>query len=180
MAQKAATATVDIRSNGSFVQFLTFQLAGEEYGVDILRVQEIRGWTPVTCIPNLPAYVEGVLNLRGTVVPIIDLRARFGLEKIEYGANTVIIVLKIMLGEVGRTVGLIVDGVSDVRNVNADQLKPAPDLGDAVNVEFLKGMAAIEDRMVILLDVDKLLEGDATLISSHVPAGGKAGVSSRS
>jgi purine-binding chemotaxis protein CheW len=113
-------------------------------------------------------------------VPIIDLRARFGLEKIEYGANTVIIVLKIMLGEVGRTVGLIVDGVSDVRNVNADQLKPAPDLGDAVNVEFLKGMAAIEDRMVILLDVDKLLEGDATLISSHVPAGGKAGVSSRS
>jgi purine-binding chemotaxis protein CheW len=156
---QAKASTAEVRPNGSFVQFLTFRLAGEEYGVDILRVQEIRGWTPVTRIPGLPEYIEGVLNLRGSVVPIIDLRSRFGIERIEHGAGTVIVVLKTVLADRTRTVGLVVDGVSDVCNVYGEQLKPAPDLGGAVDVRFLKGMAAIDDKMVILLDVDRLLGG---------------------
>ena len=163
MAQ-ANTSTAELRPNGAFVQFLTFRLAGEEYGVDILRVQEIRGWTPVTRIPGLPDYVQGVLNLRGTVVPIIDLRTRFGIEKIEYGASTVVVVLKTVLADRTRTIGLVVDGVSDVCNVYGEQLKPPPDLGGTVDVRFLKGMAAIDDKMVILLDADRLLGGaDAAL-----------------
>ncbi len=143
-------------------QFLTFLLAGEEYGVDILRVQEIKGWDSATEIPNTPEYVQGVINLRGTIVPIIDLRTRFDLEKIEYNKTTVVIVLKIHSKESDkeRTMGFVVDAVSDVYNVAQDQLKEAPDFGGAVKAEFIKGLATVDEKMLILLDIDHLIDGN--------------------
>ncbi|NOX76105.1 MAG: chemotaxis protein CheW [Gammaproteobacteria bacterium] len=150
----------DLESDGN--QFLTFILAGEEYGVDILRVQEIKGWDTVTPIPNTPEYIRGVINLRGTIVPIIDLRRRFQLEAVEYGPMTVVIVLRVEdpEGDNSRIMGLVVDAVSDVYNVPEDTIKPAPDFGSVVDVNFVKGLATLEDVMVIMLDIDRLLNAD--------------------
>lgn len=138
-------------------QYLTFMLAGEEYGVDILRVQEIKGWNKATSIPNTPEYIQGVINLRGTIVPIVDLRRRFGLENAEYGPTTVVIVLKVVSAEGNRIMGIVVDAVSDVYNVPADEIKQPPDFGKAVSVDFIKGLAAVSGKMVIILDIDHLL-----------------------
>jgi purine-binding chemotaxis protein CheW len=147
--------TVSASAGGS--QYLTFVLAGEEYGIDILRVQEIRGWTAVTPIPNTPVYVQGVLNLRGIVIPIIDLRQRLGMAKIEYGATTVIVVANVISQGRRCVAGLVVDGVSDVCTVSDDEIKPTPEFGSTVDVQFIDGMAALGEKMVVLLDVDKLL-----------------------
>jgi purine-binding chemotaxis protein CheW len=140
-------------------QFLTFMLAGEEYGIDILRVQEIKGWDTVTPIPNSPQYIRGVINLRGTIVPIIDMRRRFNLEAVEYGPLTVVIVLKVMTpnSDNSRVMGIIVDAVSDVYNVDEEDIKAAPDFGSAVDVAFVQGLATMQDNMVIILDIDNLL-----------------------
>jgi purine-binding chemotaxis protein CheW len=139
-------------------QFLTFVLAGEHYGVDILRVREIRGWVPVTPIPNAPSYVQGVLNLRGTIVPVFDLRMRFGLPRQEYGATTVVIVLAVTAPAGARRIlGVVVDAVSDVFNVPAEEIRPAPDFGSTVRTEFIQGMASIGERLIVLLDTDRLL-----------------------
>lgn len=139
-------------------QYLTFLLAGEEYGVDILRVQEIKGWDTVTPIPNTPEYILGVINLRGTIVPIIDLRLRFNLERLEYGPTTVVIMLKVMTeSKQSRTMGIVVDGVSDVYNMPDDQIKPSPDFGTAVETDFVRGLATVNDKMVIVLDIDHML-----------------------
>lgn len=138
-------------------QYLTFMVAGEEYGVDILRVQEIKGWDTVTSIPNTPAYIKGVINLRGTIVPLIDLRERFGIERLAYGATTVVIVLKVVHDHGERIMGLIVDAVSDVYNVSSAQLKPPPDCGGAISTVFVKGLATVGEKMVVLLDIDYLL-----------------------
>lgn len=138
-------------------QYLTFMLAGEEYGVDILRVQEIKGWDKATPLPNTPAYVRGVMNLRGTIVPIIDLRMRFGLEEIDYGPTTVVIVLKVEGQGRDRIMGIVVDAVSDVYAVPGEELRPSPDFGGNVNVEFVRGLATVDEKMVIMLDIDKLL-----------------------
>lgn len=143
-------------------QFLTFMLAGEEYGIDILRVQEIKGWDTVTPIPNAPEYIRGVINLRGTIVPIIDMRRRFNLEAIEYGPLTVVIVLKVMNAnnENSRVMGVIVDAVSDVYNFDDEDIKPAPDFGSVVDVDFLQGLATMQENMVIILDIDHLLNSN--------------------
>lgn len=138
-------------------QYLTFMLSGEEYGVDILRVQEIRGWDSVTPIPNTPIYIKGVINIRGTIVPIIDLRERFELESIPYGPTTVVIVLKIVSGDRDRVMGIVVDAVSDTYNITDAELKEAPDFGSAVSIDFVKGLATIDEKMLILLEVDQLL-----------------------
>lgn len=138
-------------------QYLTFVLSDEEYGVDILRVQEIRGFESVTRIPNSPPHVLGVLNLRGSIVPIVDLRLRFRLEAVEYGPTTVIVVARVENEAGSRVVGMVVDGVSDVCNVAKSNIKPAPNLGDSMDTRFLSGLATIEDRMVILLNLDQLL-----------------------
>jgi len=138
-------------------QYLTFMLGGEHYAVDILRVQEIKGWTPVTCIPNTPDYIRGVLNLRGTIVPILDLRMRFCLAQAEYTPLTVIIVLSIQTGQGERLIGVVVDAVSDVLNVDARDIKPTPDFGSGVNTEFVSGLAAAGEQMVIVLDIDRML-----------------------
>jgi len=141
-------------------QFLTFILAGEEYGVDILRVQEIKGWDAVTQVPNTPEYVRGVINLRGTIVPIIDLRIRFAMEQLEYGPTTVVIVLKVLSGESSRIMGIVVDGVSDVYNVQKDDIKAAPDFGEGVDSTFVSGLATVAEKMVIILDIDYMLNSN--------------------
>lgn len=147
-------------------QFLTFILAGEEYGVDILRVQEIKGWDKVTPIPNTPDYIRGVINMRGTIVPIIDLRDRFGMEAMEYGPTTVVIVLKVLGEQDDRIMGIVVDAVSEVYNVSEDDLKPAPDFGDSVRVEFVRGLATVDEKMVIILDIDPLPNSDELAVMS--------------
>jgi len=142
-------------------QFLTFILAGEEYGVDILRVQEIKGWDAVTQVPNTPEYVRGVINLRGTIVPIIDLRIRFSIEQLEYGPTTVVIVLKVISGaDNSRIMGIVVDGVSDVYNVKNEEINAAPDFGDGVDSSFVKGLATVDEKMVIILDIDHMLNSN--------------------
>jgi purine-binding chemotaxis protein CheW len=172
----ASSATTDMEAGGTDAtdQYLTFILAGEEYGVDILRVQEIRGWSSVTHIPNTPGYIRGILNLRGTIVPIIDLRLRFHLDKIDYGPTTVIVVLKVVHESHRRIVGLVVDGVSDVYNVREHEMKPAPDFGVTVKTEFIRGMAAIAEKMVILLDIDRLLNADELTALESVASKNKA------
>jgi purine-binding chemotaxis protein CheW len=138
-------------------QYLTFILAGEEYGVDILRVQEIKGWGPATPIPNTPDYIKGVINLRGTIVPIVDLRRRFDLEPMEYGPMTVVIVLRVEAEDKHRIMGIVVDAVSDVYNIGDDGLKPPPDFGSVIDIDFVRGLATVDEKMVIVLDIDHLL-----------------------
>lgn len=138
-------------------QLLTFILAGEEYGVDILRVQEIKGWDSVTPIPNTPEHILGVINLRGTIVPIVDLRLRFNLPSVAYGPTTVVIMLKVKSEDRVRTMGIVVDGVSDVYNLGHDAVKPPPDFGSVISVDFVKGLATVEEHMVIVLNIDHLL-----------------------
>ena len=163
-ADKSATETSE--------QYLTFMLAGEEYGVDILRVQEIKGWDKVTRIPHSPDYVLGVINLRGAVVPIVDLRRRFGLETIEFGPTTVIIVMRVAGARNERTVGVVVDAVSEVYNVDADDTKPPPDVCGSVDTVFVKALATIEEKMLILLDIDRLIGN--SIVDEAVPAGAAA------
>ena len=141
-------------------QYLTFIIAQEEYGVDILRVQEIKGWSKTTPIPNTPDYIKGVMNLRGAIVPIIDLRERFGLPPLEYGPMTVVIVLSVFSEERERLMGVVVDAVSDVYNVKPDDLKPAPDLGRKLRSEFVKGLATVDEKLMIVIDIDNLLNSD--------------------
>ncbi len=138
-------------------QYLTFQLAGEEYGVDILRVQEIKGWEKATRIPHSPHYVLGVINLRGSVVPIIELRRRFGLESSEFGPTTVVIVVKVSSARGERTVGLVVDAVCEVYNVPLADIKPPPEVGAGIDTDFVRGLSTMDDKMLILLDIDKLI-----------------------
>ncbi|CAK0775207.1 purine-binding chemotaxis protein CheW [Gammaproteobacteria bacterium] len=141
----------------SKVQYLTFLLAEEEYGVDILRVQEIRGWEAVTRLPNSPSYVKGVLNLRGAIVPIFDLRHRFDLPCQPYSKDTVVIVLRAQGHKGIRSIGVVVDGVSDVLNANPEDIRATPDFGARISTEFIAGLASLGGAMVMLLDVDKLL-----------------------
>ena len=138
-------------------QYLSFKLANEEYGVDILKVQEIKGWEGVTPIPNMPEYILGVINLRGTVVPIVDLRRFFHLETVPFGKTTVVIVVRVVDQSEKRTMGIVVDAVYDVHNIAKDELKPAPEFGGACDAEFIKGLAMQESNMIIMLDIDRLM-----------------------
>ncbi|WP_283789829.1 chemotaxis protein CheW [Bermanella sp. WJH001] len=140
-------------------QYLTFIMADEEYGVDILAVQEIRGWESATPVPNSPNYLKGVINLRGTIVPIMDLRLRFDLPKIEYGEETVVVVLKIFTSTGTRTMGIIVDAISDVYDVPIGEAKNKG-LGDNQNSNFIKGLVTVKKNMVILLELENLLTID--------------------
>jgi purine-binding chemotaxis protein CheW len=157
MSTAKGTAGADKSAAESSEQYLTFMLAGEEYGVEILRVQEIKGWDKVTRIPHTPDYVLGVINLRGAVVPILDLRRRFGLEAIAFGPTTVVIVVRVMSGRDERTVGVVVDAVSEVYNVDAADTKPPPDVCGTVDTVFVKALVTIEEKMLILLDIDRLI-----------------------
>jgi purine-binding chemotaxis protein CheW len=136
-------------------EFLAFTLGGEEYGINILRVQEIRGYEPVTRIANAPAFIKGVVNLRGTIVPIVDMRIKLSLGTPTYDQLTVVIILNIA----GRVVGMVVDSVSDVTTLSPDQLKPAPDISTSFDSDYLIGLGTLGDRMLILVDIDKLMSG---------------------
>ena len=152
--------------NDAGAEFLTFCLARETYGVDILRVQEIRGYDSVTRLPSAPDFIKGVINLRGTIVPIVDLRVRFGClnanGEAEYNAFTVTIVLHI--GQ--RTIGTVVDSVSDVVEIPAEAIRPAPEMKSAIDATYIRGLAHVGERMVILLDIESLLlSGDMGLVN---------------
>jgi purine-binding chemotaxis protein CheW len=149
-------------------QVLTFVLGNETYGVDILRVQEIRGWSAVTKIPHAPPHVLGVLNLRGSIVPIVDLRMRFSLDRAEYTAVTVIIVVSVMSAAGRRDFGVVVDGVSDVVDVNTEEVKAAPELGAKGATDYIRGLVPVSERMVVLLDIDRLIGSDMTAFSNNV------------
>jgi len=149
-------------------QYLSFSLGSEDYGIDILRVQEIKGWEEARELPDTPNYVKGVLDLRGLIVPIIDLRMRFKLKTIKYKPTTVIIVLSIKKGDESYVIGIIVDGVSDVINVKCQDVKNAPDLGININTKYINGMVTQSDRMIVLLDVDKLFNLDELNISENI------------
>jgi len=153
---------------GGSNQCLTFKLADEEYGVDIMKVQEIRSWEPVTSIPNTPDFIIGVINLRGNVVPVIDLRKRFNLDKAEYGGSTVIVVVKVSNGDADRTMGLVVDAVSEVYNISVEMMRETPELGSAVNTEFVKGLATVDDKMIIMLDADLIVSPEHLNVQEQV------------
>jgi purine-binding chemotaxis protein CheW len=150
-AAKEINQQIGLTTDGS--QFLTFQLGEELYGVDILRVQEIKGYTAVTRIPNTPAHIKGVLNLRGTIVPIVELRTKFGMPTIDYTMFTVIVVVVVR----EKIMGLVVDAVSDVLNIDKKDIQPAPQFGAKVDVSFLNGIGKSGDKLVALLDMDRLL-----------------------
>lgn len=148
----------ELHAEDGLDQYLTFMLADEEYGVDILRVQEIKGWDGVTPMPNMPAYILGVINLRGTVVPIIDLRKLFKQESIPFDKTTVVIVVRVNNeDEKERTMGIVVDGVSEVHNISKTNIKPAPDFGGACSTESIKGLATQDGKMLIMLDINHLM-----------------------
>ena len=150
-ATKELNQQIGFTTDGS--QFLTFSLGDELYGVDILRVQEIKGYTAVTKIPNTPPHIKGVLNLRGTIVPIVELRTKFGMPTIDYTMFTVIVVVVVQ----EKIMGLVVDSVSDVLNISKADIQAAPEFGDKVDVTFLNGIGKSGDKLVSLLDIDRLL-----------------------
>jgi purine-binding chemotaxis protein CheW len=137
-------------------QYLTFRLDEEEYGIDILKVQEIKGYFGVTPIPNTPNYIRGVMNLRGTVVPVLDLRVKFSREEREYNKFTVIIVVTMQ----EKVMGMVVDAVSDVLDIPALQIRATPDMGSRHDMRFISGMATVAEKLVVLLDIEKLLSHD--------------------
>ena len=135
-------------------EYLTFRLDAEEYGIDILKVQEIRGYENPTRIANAPEFLKGVVNLRGTIVPIIDMRLKFGCRSAEYNSFTVVIILNIR----SRVVGIVVDSVSDVLELPAESIKPAPDIESVVDAGCIKGLGSLGERMLILLDIEALMD----------------------
>ena len=137
-------------------QFVTFTLAEEEYGVDILRVQEIIGYKGFTKIPRVADFIKGVLNLRGTVVPVVDLRRKFAMDEKDYDKFTVIMIVEVA----GRVIGIIVDAVSDVVSLDSDDIQPTPRFSEKIRTEFIKGMGRKEDKFIILLDIDKVLSDE--------------------
>ncbi len=145
-------------------EFLVFTLGSEEYGIDILKVQEIQGYDQVTRIANTPAFIKGVTNLRGVIVPIVDLRIKFAQNDVSYNDNTVVIVLNLQQ----RVVGIVVDGVSDVLSLSADQIRPAPQFAVTLATEYLTGLGSLEDRMLILVDIERLLSSEEMALVDSV------------
>jgi len=147
---EAARAASASQSGG---EFLTFRLGAEEYGIDILKVQEIRSYEAPTRIANAPSFIKGVVNLRGVIVPIVDLRLKLGCDSADYNSFTVVIVLNVR----GRVVGAVVDSVSDVLELSRDSIKPAPEMASAVDTSFITGISNVNDRMLILMDIEALM-----------------------
>jgi purine-binding chemotaxis protein CheW len=152
-----------IRDEESNSELLVFALGKEEYGIDILKVQEIRGYDAVTSIANSPEFIKGVINLRGNIVPIVDLRIKFCLGQVVYDQFTVVIILNVAQ----RTIGIVVDGVSDVMTLSSSQLRPAPEFGAVLDTAYILGLGTLEDRMIILVDIEKLLtSADMALVEA--------------
>jgi purine-binding chemotaxis protein CheW len=147
--------TAGAAAAGEAREYLTFRLGHEEYGIDILKVQEIRGYDAVTAIANAPAFIKGVVNLRGIIVPIVDLRIKFNVGEAHYDQFTVVIILNIAQ----RVVGIVVDSVSDVLTLQAAQIKPAPEFATTLNTEYIMGLGTVDERMLILVDIEQLMTG---------------------
>lgn len=146
-------------------EYLTFVLGDESYGLEILKVQEIRGYDAVTKIANTPDFIKGVINLRGRIVPIVDLRIKFRLGKVVYDDFTVVIILNLS----GRIVGMVVDGVSDVMNLQPSQIRSVPDIVASIDTKFITGLASVEEKMFILVDIEQLMNSqEMELIDSVV------------
>lgn len=145
-------------------QYLTFMMAGEEYGMDILAVQEIRGWEDATVIPNAPTFVKGAINLRGTIVPIVDLRLRFGINSVAYSPLTVVIVVSVEIKEQHKVMGLVVDAVSDVYSISEETAKDVPDFQDSDNAQYVHGLVNVGEKMVVLLNLARVLDLSANYI----------------
>lgn len=158
VAEKYVSAGSSVASR----EYLTFKLAGEEYGIDILKVQEIRGYENPTRIANAPSFIKGVTNLRGTIVPIVDMRLKFNCSVVEYNGFTVVIILHLP----SRIVGIVVDSVSDVINLTSEDIRPAPEVDSAVDSDAIIGLGTINERMLILLDIENLMASpDMGLVS---------------
>jgi len=142
-------------------EYLTFTLGDEEYGIDILMVQEIRGYDTVTRIANAPEFIKGVINLRGAIVPVVDMRIKFHLGNVVYNQFTVVIVLNVC----GRVIGMVVDGVSDVIALTPEQIRPAPEFGSSLDTQYITGLGTVDERMIILVDIEQLMSAkDMALI----------------
>ena len=152
--------------NDGVLEALAFKLGNEEYGIKILKVQEIRGYEAVTRIASAPEHVKGVVNLRGTIVPIVDMRIKFKLGEPTYNQFTVVIILNIQ----DRVVGMVVDAVSDVISLTAEQIKPAPDMGGAMNTDYVVGLGTVDERMIILVDIDRLMSSEDMGVIDSVAA----------
>jgi len=159
-------STRTIASEGLESEFLTFRLGVESYGIEILKVQEIRGYENPTAIANAPAFIKGVINLRGVIVPILDLRIKFQLEQANYDEFTVVIILNVA----GRVVGVVVDSVSDVLTLATESIRATPEFASATfDTKYITGLATVEERMLILLDIEKLMTGaDMALVDEAV------------
>ena len=155
------------RGTGPTHQYLSFFLGGEEYATDILRVQEIKGWDTVTRVPYSPVYILGVINLRGAIVPVIDLRVRFSLTDATFDSATVIIVVHVAGSRGERVVGIVVDAVSDVYSVAEGSIQPPPDVMGSIDHMFVTGLARLDERLVIILDIERL-------VTSSILGDGKA------
>jgi len=162
LGTERAAATAVERSEAR--EYLTFRLGAEEYALEILKVQEIRNYETATAIANAPAFIKGVINLRGVIVPIADLRILLGLPSAEYTAFTVVIVLNLA----NATVGVVVDAVSDVVALQAQQIRPAPEFSGNVDTRYVTGLGTLEDRMLIIADIERLLAGEGALPSAAV------------
>lgn len=145
-------------------EYLTFSLGNEEYGIDILKVQEIRGYDTVTHIANAPEFIKGVINLRGVIVPIIDMRIKFKVGVPTYNEFTVVIIMNVL----GRIIGMVVDGVSDVVALSPEQIKPTPEMGAAMDTDYITGLGTINDQMLILVDIEKLMSSEEMQIMEQV------------
>jgi purine-binding chemotaxis protein CheW len=153
MMQATETTTSTDAGAAAGSEFLTFRLGGEEYGIDILKVQEIRGYEAPTTIANAPAFIKGVINLRGTIVPIVDLRIKFRLGEARYDSFTVVIILNVA----GRVVGVVVDSVSDVMTLAGSQVREAPEFSGSLDTGYITGLGTVDERMLILVDIEKLM-----------------------
>ncbi|MGB2985629.1 MAG: chemotaxis protein CheW [Phycisphaerae bacterium] len=148
-------------------KYLTFKLANEEYGVEILKVRELIGFMEITAVPQMPRYIKGVINLRGKVIPVVDLRLKFGLEEIERTEQTCIIVV-----DVGKEIGIVVDTVSEVLDIHRDNIEPPPSMGGSVDTTFILGMGKVGEEVKILLDIDKVLTDEDMAKTEEAAAGG--------
>jgi purine-binding chemotaxis protein CheW len=154
------------QESGSGSEFLAFTLGEDVYGIDILMVQEIRGYEPVTKIANTPEFIKGVINLRGIIVPVVDMRIKFRLDTVDYNQFTVVIVLNVC----GRVIGMVVDGVSDVIALTPDQIHAPPEFGSNLDMQYLRGMATMDGRMIILVDIERLMSASDMELIAKVAA----------
>lgn len=158
-------ARIEQSDNGAATEFLIFKVGAEEYAADILSVQEIRGYDGVTTLANTPEFIKGVINLRGTIVPIIDLRVKFH-HPAEYNTFTIVMILNIL----NRVVGVVVDGVSDVMALKPEDIRPAPDFSSRIDTRYIRGLASSEGRMIIVTDIEKLMSSKEMALLDAVPA----------